>query len=431
MKTVYMSFSTDVIHGGHIRIIQQAATLGRLTVGVLTDRVVASYRRFPILSTAERMEILRSISGIAEVVEQDTLSYKTNLQRLQPDYLVHGDDWRVGFQASIREEAIQTLAQWGGELKEFPYSNSEAFLNLENYARAQLSIPDIRRGRLRKLLGIKPLLTALEAHNGLTGLLVEETKIIQNGEVNQFDAIWISSLCDSTAKGKPDIELVDMTSRIRTIDDVMEVTTKPIIFDGDTGGQIEHVSYLVRTLERLGVSAIILEDKVGPKKNSLFGTDVEQEQDSLPHFCEKIHTCKNAMKTRDMMIIARIESFNLDKSQEDALERAFAYVQAGADGIMIHSRRKDPDEIFTFCEVFRAKDSGTPLVLVPTTFHSITEEEFKNRGVNIIIYANHLIRSAFPAMKKAAETILTNHRAQEADALCMPIKEILTLIPED
>lgn len=430
MKTVYMSFSTDIIHGGHISIIREAAKLGELTIGVLADEVVASYKRFPLLSTKERMEIVRSIVGVSRVVEQDTLSYRKILQELRPDYLVHGDDWQAGFQASIRAEAIEVLREWGGELREFPYSRNSEFEALEKHARSQLSIPDIRRGRLKKLLGMKPVVTALEAHSGLTGLLVENTKVIQNGAVAQFDAMWVSSLCDSTAKGKPDIELVDMTSRLRTIDDIMEVTTKPIIFDGDTGGQIEHFVYLVRTLERIGVSSIIIEDKVGLKKNSLFGTEVEQEQDSIEHFCEKLSAGKGAMKTKDMLLIARIESFNLDKPLEDALDRAFAYVKAGADGIMIHSRRKEPDEIFGFCKTFRKQNKDTPLVVVPTTFNAVTEEEFARRGVNIVIYANHLTRSAFPAMQRCAELILSHHRAQEADAMCMPIKEILTLIPE-
>jgi len=426
-----MSFSTDIIHGGHINIIREAAKLGELTIGVLTDQVVASYKRFPLLSAKERMEIVRNIVGVSHVVEQDTLSYEKNLRQLKPDYLVHGDDWQTGFQTSVREEAIQVLREWSGELREYPYSRNSEFEALEQHARSQLSIPDIRRGRLKKLLGIKPLITAIEAHSGLTGLLAEEVKVLKNGVVSQFDAMWISSLCDSTAKGKPDIELVDMTSRIRTIDDIMEVTTKPIIFDGDTGGQIEHFVYLVRTLERIGVSAVIIEDKVGLKKNSLFGTEVEQEQDSIEHFCEKLSAGKCATKTKDMMLIARIESFNLDKPLEDALERAFAYIEAGADGIMIHSRRQQSDEVFAFCKAFREKDTDTPLVVVPSTFNSVPEEEFAQHGINVVIYANQLTRSAFPAMRKTAELILTHHRAKEADEqMCMPIREILTLIPE-
>ncbi|MGN0291255.1 MAG: phosphoenolpyruvate mutase [Lachnospiraceae bacterium] len=431
MSTVYLSMSTDIIHGGHMNIIKKAAELGELTVGVLTDEVVASYKRFPLLPYEERVKIIQNIQGVAKVIPQDTLSYKKNLMELKPDYLVHGDNWREGFQRSIRTEAIEVLASYGGILKEFPYSADEQYQRLEDAARDRLSIPDIRRSRLKKLLGMKTTVTAIETHSGLTGIIAEKTQVLEDGKAKQFDAMWVSSLCDSTAKGKPDIELVDMTSRLRTIEDIMEVTTKPIIFDGDTGGLIEHFVYNIRTLERIGVSACIIEDKTGLKKNSLFGTEVEQTQDSIEHFQEKIRAGKKALKTSDFMLIARIESLILERGMEDALERAFAYVEAGADGIMIHSRKKDPSEIFEFCEKFREKDDRTPIVVVPTSFNSVTEEEFAERNINIVIYANQLTRSAFPAMQNIAETILRNHRAKEADEMCMPFKEIITLIPEE
>ncbi len=321
--------------------------------------------------------------------------------------------------------------EYGGRLVEYPYTRADKFREMERLARAQLSIPDIRRGRLKKLLGMKKTLSILEAHSGITGLIAEKTTVLRDGKAFQFDGMWVSSLCDSTAKGKPDIELVDMSSRLRTIDDIMEVTTKPIILDGDTGGLPEHFVYTVKTLERIGVSAVIIEDKTGLKKNSLFGVEVMQTQDSIECFSEKISAGKRAQKTREFMIIARIESLILEQGMEDALKRAFAYVRAGADGIMIHSRKKAPDEIFEFISRFRQRDGQTPLVVVPTSFNEVTETEFARRGVNIVIYANQLTRSGFPAMRKAAETILTHGRAKEADAQCMPIKEILTLIPEE
>lgn len=431
MKTVYMSFSTDILHSGHISILEKAAALGELTVGVLTDQVVASYKRFPVLSYDERVLMLKNIKGVSRVVEQHSLSYAENLRKLKPDIVVHGDDWKTGPQKPVRDEVLSVLAEYGGELVEFPYSNDERYQALEERSREHLSIPDIRRGRLRRLLAMKPLVSILEAHSGITGLIAEKTAVVKDGKTKQFDGMWVSSLCDSTAKGKPDIELVDMSSRLRTIDDIMEVTTKPIILDGDTGGLIEHFVYNVRTLERMGVSAVIIEDKTGLKKNSLFGTEVEQTQDTIEHFCEKITAGKRALKTRDFMIIARIESLILEQGMEDALARAFAYVKAGADGIMIHSRKKDPAEIFEFCEKFRAEDASTPIVVVPTSFNTVTEDEFAARGVNIVIYANQLTRSAFPAMQKVALAILENQRAKEADDMCMPIKEILTLIPEE
>jgi len=431
MKTVYMSFSTDLIHGGHIAIIQKAAALGELTVGVLTDEVVASYRRFPILSFEERVRLFENIKGVHRVIPQRTLSYAENLRMLKPDYVVHGDNWVSGFQRPIRDEVIQILSEYGGKLVEFPYTYKQEYEKLEKTQQEQLSIPDIRRGRLRKLLGMKPIVRIIEAHSGITGLIAEKTTVLQDGKAYQFDGMWVSSLCDSIAKGKPDIEVVDMTSRLRTIDDIMEVTTKPIILDGDTGGLIEHFVYNIKTLERIGVSAVIIEDKTGLKKNSLFGTEVVQTQDTVENFCAKISAGKNVLKTKEFMLIARIESLILEQGMEDALTRAFAYVKAGADGIMIHSRRKEPDEVFEFCAKFRAMDKITPIVVVPTSFNSVTETEFAERGINIVIYANHLTRSAFPVMQKVAETILKNGRAKEADEMCMPIKDILTLISEE
>ncbi len=430
-RTVYMCFSTDILHSGHIAIIKKAKRLGKLIIGVLSDEAVISYKRFPLLPFAERKAMFENISGVYKVVEQKELSYKENLNEYRPTYVVHGDDWVSGFQRPIRDEVVSVLASYGGTLVEYPYSKDEKYQALENRARADLSLPDIRRARLKKAISMKGLVTAMEAHSGLTGLLVETEVIHKDGESRQFDAMWVSSLCDSTAKGKPDIELVDMTSRFRTIDDIMEVTTKPIIFDGDTGGLTEHFVYTVRTLERMGVSMVVIEDKTGLKKNSLFGTEVKQTQAAIPDFCEKISAGKKAQKTKDFMICARIESLILEKGMEDALERAFAFVGAGADAIMIHSRKKDPAEIFEFVEKFRMKDAVTPIVVVPTSFNTVTEEEFKKRGVNVVIYANQLTRTGFPAMKNAARLILENHRAKECDDICMPFKDIIRLIPED
>ena len=430
-RTVYMCFSADVLHSGHMAIIRKAARLGKLTIGVLSDEAVASYKRFPILPAEERMALFANIRGVDRVVEQRTLSYRETLLELRPDIVVHGDNWRQGFQRELRREVMDTLESYGGKLVEFPYSDDPRLKALENASRKELSLPDNRRGRLRKLLDMKGLITVMEAHDGLTGLLVENTVIHEGGSSRQFDAMWISSLCDSTARGKPDIELVDMTSRFRTVDDITEVTTKPIIFDGDTGGLTEHFVYTVRSLEKMGVSAVIIEDKTGLKKNSLFGTEVAQTQDSIENFSAKIAAGKKAQKSADFMIIARIESLILEKGMEDALKRAFAFVKAGADGIMIHSRKKDPSEIFAFIEAFRAADRVTPLVVVPTSFNSVTEEEFKARGVNIVIYANQLMRSEVPAMTKTAETILRHHRALEADESLMPFREIIRMIPED
>lgn len=430
-RTVYLCFSADMLHSGHIAILKKAQKLGKLTVGVLSDEAVASYKRYPLIPFAERKALMENIAGVSKVVEQKELSYAENLRALKPDFVVHGDDWQTGFQKPIRDEVIDVLSEYGGKLVEFPYSKNAAFDELDKRSRQQLSMPELRRGRLKKLLQMKGLVTAIEAHSGITGLIAEKTTVLQDGKTYQFDAMWVSSLCDSTAKGKPDIELVDMTSRFRTIDDIMEVTTKPIIFDGDTGGLTEHFVYTVRSLERMGVSMVIIEDKTGLKKNSLFGTEVAQTQASIEEFSAKIAAGKRAQKTKDFMICARIESLILERGMDDALNRAFAFVKAGADAIMIHSRKKDPAEIFEFVEKFRAEDSSTPIVVVPTSFNTVTEEEFKARGVNVVIYANQLTRTGFPAMQNAAKTILEHHRAKECDDMCMSIKDIITLIPEE
>lgn len=428
-RTVYMCFSTDIIHGGHIAIIKRAQRLGKLIIGVLSDEATASYKRLPLVPASERKVMFENIAGVYKVVEQRTLSYKENLEKYKPAIVVHGDDWCQGFQKPIRDEVTSILSTYGGKLVEYPYSTDQKYVDIQARTRADLAMPDIRRGCLKRTLEAKGFITAMEAHDGLTGLIVENTVVHQDGGAHQFDAMWISSLCDSTAKGKPDIELVDMTSRFRTIEDITEVTTKPIIFDGDTGGKTEHFVYTVRSLERLGVSMVIIEDKTGLKKNSLFGTEVLQTQDSIEGFCEKIRAGKKAQRTKDFMICARIESLILERGMDDALARAFAFVEAGADAIMIHSRKKDPSEIQEFIEKFREKDSVTPIVLVPTSFNSVKEEEWKKRGANIIIYANQLMRAEVPAMQKAAESILLNHRAEECDEMLMPFKEIINMIP--
>ncbi len=388
------------------------------------------YNRFPTISLEKRMEIVKETGLVKEVMIQEDIMYDQIMEKLRPDYVVHGDNWAKGPEAVIRKNVIDNLEKFGGELIEVPYTYNENVRRIDEQMKEKLVMPEFRRKRLRQLITMSPIVKTLEVHSGLTGLIAEKTVVESNGKLDQFDAMWISSLCDSTAKGKPDIELVDMSSRIRTIDDVMDVTTKPIILDGDTGGLVEHFVYNVRTLERMGVSAVIIEDKTGLKKNSLFGTEVEQTQDSIENFCEKIRAGKRALRTEEFMIIARIESLILERGMEDALNRARAYVAAGADGIMIHSRKKSPDEILEFCHLFRQEDAKTPIVVVPTSFNSITEEELSAAGVNIVIYANQLTRSAFPAMQSTAVEILKNHRALEVDSRLMPFKDIIRLIDE-
>lgn len=430
MKTVYTCFTTDYIHEGHLNIINECKKLGRVIVGVLSDEAMVRYNRMSSISFDERMELVKNIDGVDEVVVQDDVMYDGIVEKYHPDYVVHGDNWLTGPMKAIRDNVEKLITVYGGEIIDVPYTHNENVIRIDTRMKEKMAMPEYRRKRLRRIIKLRPIVKTIEVHSGLTGLIAEKTIVEHDGEIDQFDAMWISSLCDSTAKGKPDIELVDMTSRFRTIDDVMEVTTKPIIFDGDTGGKIEHFVYTVRTLERMGVSAIIVEDKVGLKKNSLFGTEVSQTQDSIEHFCEKIKAAKDVQLTDEFMIIARIESLILEQGMDDALTRAHAFVEAGADGIMIHSRKKDPAEILEFCDKFREVNKETPIVVVPSSFNSITENELAAHGVNIVIYANQLTRSAFPAMEETARDILKYHRAQEVDDRLMPIKDIISLIEE-
>lgn len=429
-KTVYLGMIADIMHPGLINIITEGAKYGDLIIGLFTDKAIATHKRLPYLTYEQRKNVVEHIQGVAKVVPQDDWSYVPNLKKYKPDYIIHGDDWREGPDRYIREEVFRVMKEQGGEVIEIPYTQGiSSSCMAEEFAKMGTT-PQARMQTLRRLITAKPIVRILESHSGLTGLIVEHTNIQDGDRTLEFDGMWASSLTDSTSKGKPDIEAVDLTTRLHDLNDTLEVTTKPVIFDGDTGGKPEHFPFMVRTLERLGISAVIIEDKVGLKQNSLFGTEANQTQDTIEGFCDKIRVGKAAQVTRDFMIIARVESLIAGKPVEDALERAFAYVAAGADGIMIHSRNKDGEDIHEFCTRFREQDNHTPIVVVPTTFNHITEDEFARWGVNIVIYANHMLRSAYPAMVHCAESILKHGRCKEAsEEYCMPIKQILTLIP--
>lgn len=429
MKKVYVGMSADIIHPGHLNIINEAKKLGTVTVGVLTDKAIASYKRLPYMNYEQRKFIIENIKGVENVVPQTTLDYVPNLRQLKPDFVVHGDDWEKGIQREIRDKVRKVLAEWGGKLIEIPYTQGISSTKLNRSIKEIGTTPEIRLKQLKRLIDAKPIVRILESHSGLTGLICEHANVKINGAKKEFDGMWSSSLTDSTVKGKPDIEAVDVTTRLHSLNDTLECTTKPIIYDGDTGGKPEHFVFTVRTLERLGISAIIIEDKVGLKKNSLFGTDVAQRQDTIEGFCHKINMGKNAQITDDFMIIARIESLILKQGLEDALNRAKAYIGAGADGIMIHSKEKSPDEILEFCKEYKKFNNKVPLVVVPTTYNQITEDELISAGVNVVIYANHMLRSSYPAMMDVAKSILVHGRSYEANDKCLSVKEILNLIP--
>lgn len=429
-KKVYLGMIADIMHPGLINIINVGARYGDVVIGLFTDKAIATHKRLPYLTYEQRETVVRSISGVADVVPQDEWSYVPNLLKYRPDYIIHGDDWQEGPDRYIRDEVFKVMEEIGGQVIEIPYTKGITSSGLARELESIGTTPEARMKTLRRLLWAKPIVRIMESHSGLTGLIVEHTRVKVGTQIREFDGMWASSLTDSTSKGKPDIEAVDLTTRLHDLNDALEVTTKPVIFDGDTGGKTEHFVFTVRTLERLGVSAVIIEDKVGLKQNSLWGTETVQMQDTVEGFCAKIRAGKEAQVTRDFMVIARVESLIAGKPVQDALERAFAYVAAGADGIMIHSRNKDGMDIRDFCLRFREKDGHTPLVAVPTTYAQVTESELADWGVNMVIYANHMLRSAYPAMVKCAERILETSRCLEASQeYCMPIRQILHLIP--
>ena len=429
-KKVYLGMIADIMHPGLINIIQEGAKYGDVVIGLFTDKAIATHKRLPYLTYEQRKNVVENIKGVSEIVPQDDWSYVPNLVKYKPDYIIHGDDWLVGPDKYIRDEVFKVMEAMGGEVIEIPYTKGITSSGLASEMDALGTTPEARMKSLRRLISAKPIVRIMESHCGLTGLIIEHTKVQVGDQTREFDGMWASSLTDSTSKGKPDIEAVDLTTRLHDLNDSIEVTTKPIIYDGDTGGKTEHFVFTVRTLERLGVSAVIVEDKVGLKQNSLFGTDAVQTQDTIEGFCAKIKAGKEAQITRDFMIISRCESLIAGKPVEDALERCHAYVAAGADGIMIHSKNKDGMDIKEFCLRFREKDDHTPIVVVPTTYAQFKEEELASWGINVVIYANHMLRSAYPAMVKCAESILKNERCLEAsDEYCMPIKQILNLIP--
>lgn len=426
-KKVYVGLCADLLHHGHINIIKEAEKLGEVIVGLLTDKAIASYKRVPLIPYEQRKIIVENIKGVSEVIPQENFDYVPTLRKVKPDYVVHGDDWKTGIQKNIRERVIEVLKEWGGEIVDIPYTPGISSTKLNKGTKEIKVTPELRIKRLRRLLEFKPIIRVLEAHNGLSAYIIENLKIEKDNQIKEFDAIWISSLTDSLAKGKPDDGIVDFTSRLNTINQILESSTKPIILDGDNGGEIEHFTSIVKTLERMGVSAIIIEDKTGLKENSLFEESTQQQED-INKFSKKISMGKRSQITEDFMIIARIESLNLKKGIYDALIRAQAYIQAGADAIMIHSKEEEPIEFFKFCKEYSKFENKVPLVVVPTTFSHISEEELKNTGINMVIYANHLLRSAYPIMKKTAETILINERAHEAEEFCLSIKDTINLI---
>lgn len=428
-KTVYIAMSADIVHPGHLNIIKEGQKLGDVTIGLLTDRAIASYKRVPLMTYEQRFEIINNIKGVTKVIAQETLDYRPNLRLLKPDFVVHGTDWQQGVQKQTRQQVIDTLSEWGGVLVEPEYTGGISSTQLQAKIKAAGVSPSMRLSQLRRMIAAKGYVRVIEAHNGLSALIAENVcSKDRQGKLEQFDAMWISSLTDSIAKGKPDTEVVDRSSRLATINEVLDVTTKPVIVDGDTGGHTEHFIHTIRSLERIGVSAIVVEDKCGLKRNSLHSRPVEHAQEDPRVFAAKLRAGVNAKLNDDFMIIARIESLVLGKGQADALQRAREYIGAGADAIMIHSKDATGSDIEQFARAYDALPAKRPLMLVPTSYSTRREEELVNWGAQIVVYANQLLRAAYPAMERAALSILEHHRAHEAEELCMPVEDFLNIV---
>ena len=267
---VYVGLSADILHEGHINILKTANKLGEVTVGLLTDKAIASYKKIPHLSYKQREIVLKNMKYVKKVIPQNTLDYRPNLNLLKPKYVVHGDDWQTGIQKVTRMQVIKTLKKWNGKLIEPKYTkNISSSVIKENILRVGTS-PDKRKSKLRRIMEAKKIVRILESHSALTGLIIENLKVIKKQNYLEFDGMWSSSLTDSALRGKPDNQSVDYSTRIQGLNEILEVTTKPIIFDADNGGRLEHLPYMIKSLERIGVSAAIIEDKVGLKQNSLF-----------------------------------------------------------------------------------------------------------------------------------------------------------------
>ena len=430
-KVVYVGLSADIIHEGHINILKIAYKHGNVTVGLLTDEAIASYKNIPYLDFKSRKIIIQNIKYVKKVIPQTTLDYVPNLNLLKPDFVVHGNDWRKGVQMKTRERVIKTLKKWSGKLIEPNYTKNISSTLIKDKIINITSSPQNRVSRLKRLFNSKDIVRILESHNSLTGLIIENLKVLKKKINIEFDGMWSSSLTDSATKGKPDNSSVDFSTRLLSINDMMEVTTKLLVFDADNGGQLEHLPFLVRSLERSGASALIMEDKVGLKKNSLFKNQTGTKQDKPELFAKKIKQICKSRKNKDFMVIARIESFIVGKGLKDALKRAEVYSKAGADAILIHSKEKSPKEIFSFAREFMKSKNSIPLVSVPSTYSKDYEKDLIKNGFKLVIYANQLLRAAYPAMQLTAKKILRNCRAFEAEKNIIPIKEIINLIKND
>lgn len=289
----------------------------------------------------------------------------------------------------------------------------------------------MQNNSLKQLIKKRGFLRIIEVHNGLSALIAEQISVKEkSGGILSFDGFWESSLTDSASRGLPDIEIINLDSRLETINEILYITSKPLIVDCDTGGDINHFEYMVQKLEDAGVVMVIVEDKTFPKRNSLTNSNHILEDKDI--FAEKIKRGIAVRKSNNFMIIARLEGLIAGHSMEETLGRAEAFLKAGADGIMIHSRKNEPTEILEFASLYKKLPKslikGKILVCVPTTYNKITAKELAKSGFNLIIYANHLLRSSYRAMEKICKTILLNDRSFEAESLCVSLKNLFRAV---
>ncbi len=427
-KNIYLSLSADIVHSGHINIIKKAKKYGNIVIGLLTDKAISEYRPFPLINFEQRYNIIKNIKFVSKIVKQNEWDDTIILKKLKPDFVIHGDDWKNGPQKNLRNKVIKTIKRWGGKLIEVPYTKKISSSSIHKKIKNIYFNSNSRVSILKRLINSKKIVRVLESHSALTGLIVENLKIEKGDKIETFDAMWSSSLTDSTLRGKPDNQSVDYSTRISGLNEIMDVTTKPVIFDGDNGGRVEHIKFLVRSLERAGVSALVLEDKSGLKKNSLYKNQSGVRQESIKKFCKKLSVASSSKISDDFYVIARIESFILGKNLNDAINRAESYVKSGADAILIHSKEKEPKEIFDFSKKFLKSKYYRPIVAVPSTYSKTFEKDLIKNGVKIVIYANHLLRSSYPSMVNTAKSILKDQRTFKIEKNLTPINQILDLI---
>jgi phosphoenolpyruvate phosphomutase len=420
--------AADILHEGHLNILRIASNYGKVIVGLLTDSAIIQYKNLPFFDYDQRFKIVCNLKLVDEVIPQDSWNYKLILNAIKPNFFVHGDDWKIGVQAKIRLDVIKELKKWNGKLIEPKYFKNVSKISHKKKILYLGITPDQRKLQLKRLLKVKKIIRIMESHSALSSLIVENININKNGKASQFDGIWSSSLTDSTLRGKPDNQSVDYSQRINSLNDTIDTSLKPIIFDGDNGGRMEHLRYLVKNLEKIGVSALVLEDKKGLKINSLFQDQSKSSQDSIKEFSKKIKIVVNSRISKDFMIIARIESLILGKTLKDAINRAEQYSKAGADAILIHSKKNHPKEIFNFAKIFKKSKFFKPMIAIPSTYSKTYEKELINNGFQIVIYANHLLRASYQAMYQTAQKILINQRSFESENTITPINKIISLI---